>query len=217
MRSAEARQMPDRNLALFDFDGTITYSDSFKPFLYYSSSRMRIVRGTVRLAPKIVGYKLGLVHASQMRQSGAAAAFRGRSEAEIRRLGAEYAKTVLPGVIRPQAVERIRWHQRRGDVCVVVSASLDVYVSAWARALELDVIATELEVAGGVLTGRYVGGDCTGTEKARRVQARYDLSRYPSVYAYGDTSEDEALLGLADKRYFRWQKLNAPVPIRRNL
>ena len=51
--------MPD--LALFDFDGTITFSDTFTPFLYFASSRGHIARQYIRLAPKIIGYKLGLV------------------------------------------------------------------------------------------------------------------------------------------------------------
>ena len=68
---------------------------------------------------------------------------------------------------------------------------------------------TELESRRGVLTGRYLGGDCTGAEKARRVRARYDLGRYPIIYAYGDTHEDRELLDLASKRYFRWREVDA--------
>ncbi len=62
------------------------------------------------------------------------------------------------------------------------------------------------------MTGEYAGGDCTGAEKARRVRERYDLSRYPVVYAYGDTPEDYELLRLASKRYFRWQELGELTP-----
>jgi HAD superfamily hydrolase (TIGR01490 family) len=198
--------MPERNLALFDFDGTITFADTFTPFLYFASNRRRIVRQSVRLAPKILGYKLGLVPATKMRALAARAVFGGRSEAELRAFGATYAERVLPGVIRPHALERILWHKQRGDRIVVVSASLAVYVRPWAQSLALDVIATELSVEDGVLTGSYEGGDCTGPEKARRVEARYPPSGYSRVYAYGDTSEDDALLALAHERYFRWQK-----------
>jgi phosphatidylglycerophosphatase C len=76
---------------------------------------------------------------------------------------------------------------------VVVSASLDVYLSEWCEQLGLELIATELESEGGLLTGRYRAGDCNGAEKTRRVRARYALEAFPTVYAYGDTHEDEAL------------------------
>ena len=63
----------------------------------------------------------------------------------------------------------------------------------------------------GVLTGGYLGGDCTGPEKARRVRTRFDLSKYRVVYAYGDSEEDRPLLRLAHKRYCRWRELEAPT------
>lgn len=196
--------MPD--LALFDFDGTITFSDTFTPFLYFASSRGHIVRQYIRLAPKILEYKLGLLPATEMRALAAGAALGGRPETELRKLGAAYAEEVLPGRVRPHALERIRWHQQRGDRVVVVSASLEVYLRPWAEVLALDVIATELGVEADVITGGYSGGDCTGLEKARRVEARYRLSDFSNVFAYGDTSEDAALLSLANERFFRWQK-----------
>jgi phosphoserine phosphatase len=52
------------------------------------------------------------------------------------------------------------------------------------------------------MTGGYVGADCCGPEKRRRVLAHYDLSTYEVVYAYGDTAEDEDLLSLAERRFF---------------
>lgn len=57
-----------------------------------------------------------------------------------------------------------------------------------------------------MLTGRYLGAQCMGEEKARRVRERVDLSAYPLVYAYGDTKEDRELLELAHRRVYRWQE-----------
>ena len=57
-----------------------------------------------------------------------------------------------------------------------------------------------------MLTGRSLGAQCVGAEKARRVRERYDLSSYALVYAYGDTNEDRALLALAHRRVYRWQE-----------
>jgi HAD superfamily phosphoserine phosphatase-like hydrolase len=109
--------------------------------------------------------------------------------------------------VREKAIARIRWHQAQGDEVVVVSASLHVYLSDWCRQLGVELICTELEEQQGVLTGRYRNGDCCGHEKARRVQQRYDLREFASVYAYGDTKEDEAMLELASQRYYRWREL----------
>jgi HAD superfamily phosphoserine phosphatase-like hydrolase len=124
----------------------------------------------------------------------------------VKRLGERYAAT-LEAKFRPDVLERVRWHCASGHTVVLVSASLDVYLRPLAARLGVDVIATELEARGGTLTGRYRGGDCSGPEKARRVAERYDLARYALIYAYGDTAEDEALLALGHRRFFRGREL----------
>jgi HAD superfamily phosphoserine phosphatase-like hydrolase len=120
-------------------------------------------------------------------------------------MGHSYAREKLSAITSPRALEKIGWHKAQGDAVVVVSASLDVYLSDWCKEVGVELICTELEARGGTLTGRYRHGDCTGKEKARRVRERYDLRAYEVVYAYGDTKEDEAMLALAHKRFFRWQ------------
>jgi phosphoserine phosphatase len=32
------------------------------------------------------------------------------------------------------------------------------------------------------------------------------LKEYAEIYAYGDTPEDEAMLALATRRYYRWRE-----------
>jgi HAD superfamily hydrolase (TIGR01490 family) len=193
------------NLALFDFDGTITVADTFTPFIHFAVPRARVLRGSIRLLPLIAGYRLGRVPATRMRQAIVKVAFEGSAERDVDRLGERYAQS-LADVLRPEALERIAWHRHNGDCVVVVSASLAPYLRSWCAERGLELICAELESRDGVLTGRYLGGDCTGEEKARRVLARYDLSRYREIYAYGDTEEDEALLGLASKRFYRWRE-----------
>jgi HAD superfamily hydrolase (TIGR01490 family) len=197
-----------RNLALFDFDGTITTRDTFTPFILKAVSPTRMAIGKVVLSPLIAAYKLGLLPASLMRRAVVRFGFRGRRGDEVHAAGREYSRNHLARVVRHNALHRIRWHQARGDVVVVVSASLDVYLGDWCRDLGVDLICTELEERQGRLTGRYRGGDCTGGEKARRVREQYDLTSFAAVYAYGDTPEDEAMLELANQRYYRWPGLN---------
>jgi HAD superfamily hydrolase (TIGR01490 family) len=197
------------NLALFDFDGTITTSDSWTPFMRLSVPRTRILAGVAPLLPVVVGYRIGLVSASAARQASMKAGFRGADAAAVRRLGAEYARTTIPGSLRQVALERIDWHKAQGDRVVVVSGSLDAYLDPWCKGRGLELICTVLDDREGRLTGRLVEGDCVGGEKARRIRERYDLTRYPVVYAYGDTPDDREMLDLAHKKYYRWREIDS--------
>ncbi len=193
------------DLALFDFDGTITDNNTFTPFIRYAVGRKRMMFGRFLLTPVIVGYKTGLVPGRIAREIVAGFGFRGRPVSELQYIGRKYATEVLPIHTRPEALERIQWHRRRGDQIVVVSASLDLYLRPWCERHKLELICSRLRRKNGLVTGRYVNGDCSGPEKARRIKKHYDLSRYDTIFAYGDTSDDHEMLALATFKYYqRW-------------
>lgn len=195
------------NLALFDFDGTITDGDTFSGFLRFAVRRRRVVLGAIPLSPVILAYRLGVITARQARPIVSRVSFQGEPGDSVREIGRQYAAEVLPRVVRQQALERIAWHQSQGDAVVVVSASLDVYLRPWCHGIGVDLICSELEERHGTLTGRYCHGDCSGAAKVRRIVERYDLSRYPVIYAYGDTSDDRKMLELAHRKFYRWREI----------
>ena len=195
------------NLALFDFDGTITSNNTWTPFLKYAVRPSRMVAGRLLLLPVIVGHGLGVVPAGRARQIANCVAFWGQRSAALRQCGMKYAIDVLPQTLRQAALDRIEWHKSQGDDVVVVSASLDVYLGPWCDARNLPYICTTLEERAGRLTGRCVDGDCSGVEKVRRIRQRFDLSRYTILYAYGDTPDDREMLELAHKKYYRGREV----------
>ena len=201
------------DLALIDFDGTITTKGVYPDFLHFAVPRSRKLAAGLVLSPLIVGYKCGVISDPAIRLVLSRASFQGDDPARVRALGEQFARDVLPALIRPIALERIAWHKDRGDRVVVVSASLDAYLVPWCRAFDLDLISTELEIApNGRLTGRYVRSDCFGTEKVRRIHERLALDEYGVIYAYGDTEDDRPMLDLAHRKYFRWQEVHEMPP-----
>jgi len=194
------------DLALFDFDGTITEGDTWTPFIRSIASRRQRTTGLIVFAPVMVGYMLRMISGARARPLVARFVLRGRSAADVARAGASYAADRLPACVRQTALDRIAWHKQRGDRVVVVSGSLDAYLRPWCKALSVDLICTELEIRDGLLTGRYLYGDCTGPRKAARIRERLTLSDYKTIYAYGDSAEDAELLELAHRKFYRWRE-----------
>lgn len=192
------------NLALFDFDGTITNKDTFTGFIYYAVGRRRLMLGKLFLAPVILGYKMGVVPAAKARERVAGFGFKGRKLSDICNLGGRYAERLIPDCLRPEAMDRIEWHQAQGDHVVIVSAGLDVYLKHWCETHALDLICSTFKTQDGRITGAYECRDCSGLEKAARVKQRYDLKTYDIIYGYGDTVEDREMLALADVKYLNW-------------
>lgn len=201
------------NLALFDFDGTITTCETFPNFMQIAVAPHRLALGKLQLAPLIVGYRLGLVSGTRARSGIVKFAFHGVAQAGVAIAGEAMARDILPRLLREEAMERIGWHKARGDVVVVVSGGFDLYLSHWCRQHGLELLCSRLESIDGILTGRYLGEQCVGEEKCRRIRQKYQLAKFARVYAYGDTVEDLAMLAMAHGRCYRWEKGGGRKPI----
>ena len=119
------------NIALFDFDGTITNEDAFTKFIFYATPKYRLIAGMILLSPVIFLHKIGLFPAAKIRPLLAKFAFWNRSEKRVFELGEKFALESLPSVLRQTAMKQINWHKTRGDKIVVVSASLNPYLYFW--------------------------------------------------------------------------------------
>lgn len=192
-------------LALFDFDGTITDEDMFSAFLHYSVFGPRKWVGNVVILPFYALYKVGVIPAKRMRPIASFIAFSGRRTLDVEALGAQFAKEVIEKRIRPEAQAKLDWHQTQGDTIVVVSASLNAYLSPWCKNLGYQLLCSELLGDSKYISGFYLSGDCSLERKVERIKAAYDVSQYETIYAYGDTHEDIPMLKLADHATMNWQ------------
>ncbi|RLV61137.1 HAD-IB family hydrolase [Parashewanella curva] len=195
------------NLALFDFDGTITDTDMFSPFLTFAARKKRKIIGNIVILPFYLLYKAGELPTHIMRPIASFVAFSYRNQHELERYGVQYAKRVIPDCVMERAKEQLEWHKANGDVIVVVSASLDLYLKPWCKANGFQLLCSELSMNNNQCSGRYINGDCSRNRKAVRVTQAFKLADFDRIYAYGDTQEDRELLNLADEAYLNWSKL----------
>ncbi|PPV06438.1 hypothetical protein XBLMG947_2608 [Xanthomonas bromi] len=195
------------HLALFDFDHTVTTCDTYARFLRKVATPAQLAAAKWQAGPWVLGYRMGMVSAAALRARVTRLVFSGRSLDDMAAHGTEYARMALPGVLRAEMMQRIDWHQTQGHEVVLVSASLDLYLQPWCAEHGLSLICNRLEHVASVLTGRYADGDC-GPHKAAQIKARYDLSTYACVHAYGDSREDKPMLALAQRRWYRGNLLH---------
>ncbi|MEG2804644.1 HAD family hydrolase [Stenotrophomonas sp.] len=193
-------------LALFDFDHTVTTCDTYGRFLRRVATPEQLAQAWWKVGPWLLAYRLKLISAARIRARVTRLTFSNRHAEDIGTLAAGYARDVLPEVVRPQMLEQIRWHLQQRHTVVIVSGSLDLYLRPWCDALGLGLICNRLESRDGRLTGRYADGDCA-PHKADHIRQRYDLSRYQRIHAYGDSREDRPMLALAHDRWYRGKPL----------
>jgi phosphatidylglycerophosphatase C len=186
------------NLALFDFDGTISSRDSFLLFLWHVD-KTAVTRTVLFHVPQIIAYKMGVYPPAKMKELFLRSLFAGKHFCDLQNVSEYYCKAVLPGIIRKGFWKRLAWHRENGDEVAVVSASPAFMLAPWCRLQGIELIGTDVEIdVSGRLTGRIRGKNCMGREKVRRINRRYDVSKYDMLFTYGDSGADLDMLELAD-------------------
>jgi phosphatidylglycerophosphatase C len=191
-----------RPLVAFDFDGTLTWRDSFRAFLAWREGPLAYAIRMARLAREGVAY---FKHKDRSRLKAAMVAeflageARGQLEGEARR----FAIHAAPKLLRPDALKCWRMWQERNARLIIVTATPHTIVAPFARGLGAETcIGSRLAFDPG---GRVVGMDgpnCRGAEKVNRIrQAFGEAVRLKE--AYGDSDGDHQMLELADEHGFK--------------
>lgn len=179
----------------------------FRPFLSVATEPKRLALAKLILLPIAMGYKLGMVSGRNARAAAIRLCLSGLPISVMESVSRNFVEKYVHDAVRKEALHRLDWHKAQGDKVVIVSGGLSSYLSHWCKHHQVELICSSLENKDGVLTGRYLGMECSGAEKARRIQENYDLAAFPLVYAYGDSKDDMAMLSLAHKRYYKWHEM----------
>lgn len=193
--------MAKADIAFFDFDGTISRSDSFALFLKFILGQKFYVKLLQHL-PLLICYKMGLLTNSKTKESILKSCLGGMRVDDFTKYCDDFLLT-LESICKDSALDRIKWHKDRGDKVVIVSASFEEYLGLLARKLDIEVIATKMEVCDTKLTGRFSTPNCYGVQKVVRIKEQFNLESFGEIYAYGDTEGDREMLALADKPFYR--------------
>ncbi len=192
-------------IAVFDFDGTLTRTDTFLLFLLFRFGYRGCLRGLWANRRVLIRYLLRRVSNDEAKQTVFSYFFAGMKIREFDDVCRRFSLSKIPGIIRRRVMERCAWHRRNGHHVAIVSASIRNWIEPWAERNGIEtVIATEVDLDDTVLTGRFSGKNCRGAEKVRRLLSRFPDRGTYDLYAYGDSRGDRETLRFADFPHYRF-------------
>ena len=195
-----------KKIYCFDFDGTLTTSDTLLEFIKYAKGTSRFLMVFLMYSPLLVLMKLHLYPNWKAKQKVFAHLFEGMRIEKFDKLCQEFAET-RQHLLRPQGIQRVHEALAAGDQVFIVSASIDNWVRPFFHVRGLDaveVLGTQVEVKDGKLTGRFLSRNCYGAEKVRRITAALPQDRQAyTIEAFGDSRGDKEMLSFADQGHYK--------------
>lgn len=192
-----------KEIAFFDFDGTITKKDTLLEFIKFSKGRTAFSFGFLLNLPYLVAFKLKIITNHKAKEKVLSYFFKDTPLASFQKDCEDFTSHILPGLIRPKALHEISKLRHAGVKIVIVTASPEYWIRKWADSIGAALISTQLEVIDGKLSGKILGNNCHGNEKVRLISGQYQLSDFTNIYAYGDSKGDLPMLQLANQSFYK--------------
>lgn len=192
-------------VAAFDFDHTFIDRDSLIPFLVYRDGWIKALLYLVILLPSFLKFLLNRMTRQETKEAILTQFFRGYSFTEVEASAKKYADERLDDFINKEALRCFLWHKSQGHRCLLVSASLELYLKPWAIRHGFEgVIGSQLELTEKrEITGKILGLNCWGAQKVYRLTAYLGPKENYQLYAYGDSAGDYEMLQFADFHFYR--------------
>ncbi|EON11430.1 MULTISPECIES: HAD-IB family hydrolase [Pandoraea] len=200
-------------IAAFDFDGTISTTDSLRVFVRDTVGTPRFVAGAVLASPWLIGAALRLVDRGTAKAAFLRASLGTRTRAQLEDDAQRFITQRLPDLLRPEMLARLRQHRAMGHRVVLVSASPGLYLRPWAASVGFDaVLSTELAFDDQArFSGQFAQPNCWGPEKLRRLEAWWTTYPPRVLFAYGDSRGDKEMAERADHAWIRGQGKLMPL------
>ena len=196
-----------KKIYCFDFDGTLTTSDTLLEFIKYAKGRGRFLMVFLMYSPLLVLMKLHLYPNWKAKQRIFAHLFAGMRIEKFDALCRGFAEE-SQHLLRPKGITLMHEALVTGAQVFIVSASIDNWVRPFFDIRNLkgvQVLGTQIEVEDGKLTGRFKSNNCYGKEKVHRIAEAlksFERSEY-EIEAFGDSRGDKEMLAFADKGHFK--------------
>lgn len=196
-----------KKIYCFDFDGTLTTSDTLLEFIKYAKGRGRFLMVFLMYSPLLVLMKLHLYPNWKAKQQIFAHLFAGMRIEKFDALCRGFAEE-SQHLLRPKGITLVHEALVAGAQVIIVSASIDNWVRPFFDIRNLkgvQVLGTQIEVEDGKLTGNFKSNNCYGKEKVHRIAEAlksFERSEY-EIEAFGDSRGDKEMLAFADKGHFK--------------
>lgn len=183
------------NVAIYDFDGTLTTESSFIDFLKFYLEKKKALLKFIDNIPSCFG-----ATPTSIKEKIFSLFFKGMDVETYNKLCEDFCKNRLSTIIRQDIYQNFLKDIKEKDMVIVASASFEDYILPFVKKYgdKAILVATRTEKANGIVTGKFVGKNCSKWEKVKRIIEIVDLSN-AFVSVYTDGFHDKPLISIGNE------------------
>lgn len=189
-------------LFAFDFDKTITKSDTILPICrfiaehYNSISSFRIIQINFFL------FRLKIISSKKFKEKIVLHLLKGKSRDEIEIIISNFLTKHFDELFNKEITDLISREKNSGNKVIIVTSNIELFVNPVKKLLSADeVFGTKIKINEGIIEAEIEGENCSGIRKAKIVNEYKSKFHFEKVIAYGDSIGDYKMLEVSDESY----------------
>jgi len=190
-------------VAIFDFCDTLVSFQTADEFIKFCAIRRNKIKFYSFETVRHILRKLRLLRGPANKKF-LLRYIKGLKEEEIELLAKEYFENKIKHKIIESTLECLRKLKSCGYKTIIISGGYECYIKKFAESFDCDeVIATEIEIVDGIVTGKIAGLDCMGVNKIYKLNEVIDIQdiHYDESYTFSDHDSDIYIFSLVKNRF----------------
>ena len=162
------------SIAVFDVDRTLLQGDALLLAARKSNKPIELFWFGINFIPYLIAWKLRFINTKKIKEI-----FLDKFNIckkyniELSNNNQDWLTKDLKKMIRNKALKRLNIHKKKGDIIILCSASPDMILNPLAKALNVDLICTNLSKENNKWVPKIQGKNCKGHEKLKRLEESY--------------------------------------------
>lgn len=191
------------NLIAFDFDKTLTFTDTVLPLSKYLCSKTGRKKIYFKLLFRYFIYRFNAINENELKKYFCKELVAGYPSRQISELIKKFYLENKDNLFNDSMLQLLNKESANGNECIIVSSNFSFFLEPLNNILPIKkVYSTDAEIFNDRYTGEITGTICSGEEKWRRVKLYSLEKKYDAIIAYGDSQGDLAMLKNSDEAYW---------------
>lgn len=193
-----------KTISIFDLDGTLTKSDTYLPYLLgFLKRHPKRWFKAILLPFAVLMFYLKMRGNEWLKTFFLSTVFAGEEKETVDQWNKIFIDKLFKDGLHEDIVEILKERQKAGDIVMLSTASLDIYVPEICNRFEIEhLTCTNAEWIDGRISGKLNERNCYGPEKLNKVQRYLKKNNISGeIHMYSDHSSDWPIMEFADKAY----------------
>lgn len=207
-------------LFAFDFDKTITLSDTILPIckhlckLYKSNYKFFLIQ------LYYLFFRVNLIDSKAFKEKIIKLLLKEKNISEVESQVKEFFTSNQAQLFNSDILKIIVGEIKLGNKVIIISSNLDLFINPVKSIFNIDdVFATKVKITDKIIQDSIEGESCSGIEKAKILRSYTSQCKFDETIFYGDSSGDFEMLKVSDKSYiveYRFSSLVSNIQCKLN-